>query len=196
MNTTSIIRQLVSAYPNTQATVETIAVYDRLLADIAPGDLQTVVDQCIAECKFLPTVAEIRERYGLLTRRLGEPSAAEAWGEVQTEIRRVGYIGTPTFADTVTERVVKMMGWRELCASENAVADRAHFMRMYEQVAERAGQWQRLLPQARELAEQRIEKGGLQRINTYAALPKPPDREIKEDSIAYAVDAYLEGVDA
>jgi hypothetical protein len=30
---------------------------------------------------------------------------------------------------------VKRLGWRDLCASENAVADRAHFMKMYDAVA-------------------------------------------------------------
>jgi hypothetical protein len=56
--------------------------------------LQTVVDQCIATCKFLPSVSEIRALWHKLGTGLGHPSAAEAWGEVQAEIRRTGYIDT------------------------------------------------------------------------------------------------------
>lgn len=29
------------------------------------------------------------------------------------------------------------MGWRELCISEDAMADRAHFLKIYDQLAER-----------------------------------------------------------
>lgn len=169
MTESSILRQLFSAYPNSQATVETIAVYDRLLGDISPADLQTVVDQAVAECKFLPTVAELRERYHALTRTLGTPSAAEAWGDVQAQIRAVGYVGVPYFASDLTARVVKMMGWRELCASENVVADRAHFMRMYEQMAARADQVQKLLPQSVDMARRHL--GGMTHISAY--LPAP-----------------------
>lgn len=171
MSTTSIIRQLLSAYPNSQATVETVAVYDRLLSDIPPGDLQTVVDQCLATCKFLPTIAEIRDRWHALTRTLCQPTATDGWDEVQREIRRVGYIGTPYFANAITARVVKAMNWRDLCASENVIADRAHFMRMYEQLAERGEQVQRLLPQALAMAERH--NGGLVHISAY--LPKRSD---------------------
>ena len=58
MNTSiaPILRQLVSAYPHAQPTLETIAVYDRLLRHIPAAELQVVIDQCIVECKFFPTV--------------------------------------------------------------------------------------------------------------------------------------------
>src|SRR5215218_257481 len=105
MSITPINRQLVSAYPNTQVTVETIAVYDRLLTDIPPTDLQTVVDQCIATSRFLPTVAEIRDKWHALTVTLGQPSSAEAWGEVLKEIRRVGWIGVPEFSNPLIAQV-------------------------------------------------------------------------------------------
>lgn len=166
MSDTRVLRQLFSAYANAQVTVETIAVYDRLLSDIPAADLQTVIDQCIADCKFLPTVAEIRERWHMLIRTIGIASAAEAWGEVQAEIRRVGYVGTPYFANSITAQVVKQLGWRDLCASENVVADRAHFMRMYDQMVERSEQAQKLLPQAKEMAQERIAMG-LQPISAF-----------------------------
>ena len=166
-----VLSQLFSAYVHAKVDDGTVAIYARLLSDIPPCDLQTVVDQAIAECRFLPTVAELRERFHALTRTLGQPSATEAWGEVQAQIRAVGYIGTPYFANDVTAQVVRHLGWRDLCASENAIADRAHFMRMYDQLVERGNSVQKLLPQAREMAERRI-VGGLQHISGY--LPKLP----------------------
>lgn len=170
MSDTSILKQLFSAYANAQVTVETIAVYDRLLSDIPAGDLQTVVDQCVAECKFLPTVAEIRERYHALSRTLGQLTAADAWGQVKSEIRRIGSWGTPTFDDPIVAKVVRNMGWMEICTSESPEGvTLAQFTRMYNELVNRNELLQKLLPQAREMAEQHI--GGLQHISAF--LPKP-----------------------
>lgn len=169
-----ILGQLFSAYANAKIDEGTVAVYTRLLADIPPADLQTVVDQCLSECKFLPTIAEIRDRYHALTRTLGQPSATEAWSEVLRQIRAVGYIGVPEFSYPITAQVVRSMGWRELCASENMVADRAHFLRMYEQLVERGEQFNRLLPQSLEMAQRHMGLG-LQPISRF--LPKPQPAE-------------------
>jgi hypothetical protein len=36
-----------------------------------------------------------------------------------------------------TRLTVQRMGWRELCMSENGMADRAHFLRIYESMEKR-----------------------------------------------------------
>ena len=162
-----VLSQLFSAYANAKIDEGTVAVYMRLLSDIPPTELQTVVDQCIAECKFLPTVAEIRERYHALTRTLGHLTATDAWGMVKDEIRRIGSWGAPEFSDPTVAHVVKRMGWRELCLSESPEGvDRAQFERMYNETVTRGDQLHKLLPQARDLAEKRI-TGGLQHISGY-----------------------------
>ena len=148
-----ILKQLFAAFPNTQATPETIAVYLRLLADIPPEALQVAVDQAIATSKFLPTVAELRDTLHGLT-AIGQPSWGEAWEAVQTEMRRIGSYGVPQFADPLTASVVRSMGWKTLCASENQATDRAQFRDMYNALAARREGDQRLLPQAREWANE------------------------------------------
>lgn len=163
MDISFVLKQLFAAYPSNKVNEGTVAIYFRLLSDIPPGDLQIVVDQCIATCKYLPTVAEIRDEWHKLSRCIGQPSATEAWADVMKQIREVGYIGRPEFASPITAQVVRAMGWRELCASENQVADRAHFMRMYEQLVARGDQMQKLLPQALDMAERHV--GGLQHIS-------------------------------
>jgi hypothetical protein len=160
MNIESIIAQLISAYPNSEATVETIAVYDRLLRHIPAGELQIIVDQCIVECKFFPTVAEIMERYRATVHVDARITAADAWQEVTRAFWEVGYTGTPNFSP-ITARVVASLGWRELCMSENQMADRAHFMRMYDQIVERNEREQRLLPQTKALTERHRDAGEL-----------------------------------
>lgn len=162
-----ILAQLFSAYANAKIDEGTVAVYTRLLRDIPPADLQAVVDQCIAESKFLPTVAEIRERYHALTRTMGTLTASDAWGQVKAEIRRIGSWGVPEFDDPVIAKVVRNMGWLELCTSESPEGvDRAQFERAYNEIVNRGEQVQKLLPGAREMVEKRI-AGGLQHISGY-----------------------------
>ena len=149
-----ILKQLFAVYPNSQSTEQTVAVYLRLLQDIPPEELQTIVDQCIAQNKFLPTIAELRDMHHTLTLSLMQPTAAEAWGEVRKAITSTGHIRIPQFDDPLVERAVAVMGWRELCISENQIADRARFLQIYGQLEQRKTQNEKLLPPARQLAEQ------------------------------------------
>jgi len=152
-----ILKQLFSAYPNTQVTPETVAVYLRLLADFAPADLQVIVDQAVATCKFLPTVAELRDMRHAME-AMGELSWGEAWEDVQKEMRRIGSYGVPQFRTELTAAVVRSMGWKTLCASENPQTDRAQFRDIYNAMQTRQGGVRKLLPQAREWSER---NGGL-----------------------------------
>jgi len=167
---TSILRQLFAAFPNTQVEKETIAMYARLLSDIPPDDLQVIVDQAVSTSRFLPTIGEIRDMYHGL-RRIKQPSWVEAWATVQSEIHRVGSYNSPHFEDELTRRVVRSMGWRTLCASENASIDRAQFRDMYTALASRDEREQKLLPHARAWAER---NGGLLPLrNLLRGLEKP-----------------------
>lgn len=157
LNHAGILAQLFSAFPNTQATEETVAVYHRLLKDIPATELQTVVDQVMAESKFLPTIAELREMHRKLD-NVGRLTWADAWELVQKEVRRIGSYQAPKFNDPITTRVVATIGWRNICASEQPDTVRAHFRQMYEALSTREEGLEKLLPQSRALAEK---KGGL-----------------------------------
>lgn len=172
---TPIIRKLIAAFPHANASTETVGVYVQYLADIPLDHLKVVIDQCIMENEFLPTVHKIRDRYiAMLTpERL---SAVDAWGLVLKQFLQVGHTGQPEFDDPVVASVVKGMGWRELCLSENQMADRAHFMKLYEQQADRHQSHYRESNAARLLTEQLREQrsNGLKAIGSIVdnALPK------------------------
>lgn len=150
----TVLMKLFSGFPNTAITETTVLVYAERLQDMDLPTLETVVNQCIEECKFLPTIAEIRERLHALSGGLTADTAAEAWGSVQKAIVGVGRAETPRFRDPLVARVVGMMGWRNLCDSESpAGVDRAQFMRMYSEIAEREQRIARLNPAARAMLE-------------------------------------------
>ena len=155
MSTVQSVQFLFSMYPHSgKQTEQQIAGYAMMLKDLPPDQLNTVILQCVAECKFVPTVAEIRERWHALTTDIMEGDAEEGWLSVKKAIVGVGYTATPTFRDPLTAKTVEALGWQELCQSENQVADRAHFLRIYEGFQSRKTEVDRLLPGARKMLEE------------------------------------------
>lgn len=149
---------LIAAYPNTQVTGDTINVYVRMLEDVPVQVLDCAVKQSLAECKFFPSVAELREKVFALSSNVSQvPDGWAAWGQVVNEIHRTGFYGQPEFKSPLLARAVEIIGWRELCTSENSVADRAHFVKIYDQLKHRAEQDVKLLPASRELIQRSIE---------------------------------------
>jgi len=63
--------------------------------------------------------------------------AGEAWGEVMREIMSTGSYGYPSFSDPLIHKAVDCIGWREICMSEKLAIERAHFLKIYEQLSER-----------------------------------------------------------
>jgi len=165
---TKRIGALAAAFPYAQISGETIKVYARMLADIPLEVLDAVASQAMAECEFFPTIARVREMAMNLASPTGQHvSGFEAWEQVIRQIRSVGSYGRPGFIDPLITRAVECLGWPELCQSDNQVADRSHFVRIYEQLVERERAEARLLPESRELrasvlhlAEQKKIAGG------------------------------------
>lgn len=139
-----LIGVLTAVFPN-HLSADGVRTYARLLADIPLSVLTTAIEQCANDCKFFPAVSEIRDR-ALLICSPSRLTPSDAWGEVVAQIKVAGFYGKPKFDDPIIERVVFAMDWQTLCSSENPVADRAHFMKMYEQTAEREKHEARLLP--------------------------------------------------
>jgi len=142
------------------------AAYPRFYFDVSPDDLKISVDtwavmlsdtsldvatvalqRLIATNKFPPTIAEMRESISAVIHPT-MPDSGDAWGEVITAISHYGYYRQEEALASMREPVrlaVKRMGWRELCMSENGMADRAHFLRIYEAMEKRTNE-ENLLP--------------------------------------------------
>lgn len=155
---TRIVGVLKMAYPNfgSRLTEDEWAVlpevWHRLLRDL-PFDLLDAAAAHFATTSgspFPPSVAELRE----MAYRLANPcqtSAEEAWGVVKLEMRRAGIYNAPGFDDPAIAAAVKIIGWRALCVSENEMADRAHFFRIYQSITDREKSERLMLPEVREI---------------------------------------------
>ena len=133
-----VLKILGDIYPSFHLSSSAIEVYVQLLADIPGPVLEQAALEHISRSAFFPAIAELRSAaFSILEAADPIPTDYEAWAEVQAEIRRVGHCGQPQFENPLAEQVVRQLGWRYLCLSENPVADRAHFVHAYQAMAER-----------------------------------------------------------
>jgi hypothetical protein len=149
----SILKEIQAAYPNWRADVDTIKVWTAYMSDLADELLMTSVRKFISSSPhaFPPSIPEIRSMAtSLILEISGTPTAYEAWGIVQDEIRRVGSYGQPQFTSNIVTQVVRRFGWRSLCLSETEMVDRAHFTKAYDEMLKNEIGRETRLPQINE----------------------------------------------
>lgn len=147
-----IISVVSAAYPNFAPTEATAEVYYQTLRDIPADLLKAATLQAISEPgrKFAPSVGEIRGMVLEINKMAhGFPTSYEAWSEVRQQMIAVGTYSKPTFTHQIVADTVKAIGWQSLCLSDNEVAVRAHFIKAYEQLANRAELDAAMLPDVR-----------------------------------------------
>lgn len=119
-----------------------------MLQDIPYKQIQLTVNKYIAEEKWPPTIACLRKSF-IESTEVQALDSNSAWGEVQDAIRYHGSYGEKKAFESmspVTAEVIKNMGYKDLCMSQNQMADRAHFMKMYDSYSERKQKTAQLPP--------------------------------------------------
>lgn len=173
-----IVSRLVAAFPRPVVNEMTVDVYVEALLPLDAARVAASVQRLTLTVRFLPTIAEIREA---MTTQSGPelPTAGDAWATVLHWVRKIGGYGTvPTRTpiDRLIARCIDAVGgWHYLChESENLMADRAHFLRVYAE--------------------------NVQRVHRHAAervwpLPAPPERErVTDERTAAQVQALVSHV--
>lgn len=122
-------------YPNFIADMDAVKTWYRMLGDIPIDILKVAVGKYIATNETPPTIAGLRKL------AVAEVKPLEDWSvgyEVfKKATRKFGYTqeeAALASMDELTRITVRRLGWRELCMSENEMADRANFRTVYEQV--------------------------------------------------------------
>jgi len=147
-----IVYFVAAAYPSFTVKQDMLEAYHAILGDLEPGLLKAAALQLASEKRaFFPSAGELRTAaFDLLERGSGVPTASEAWGEVKLQIGAVGYVGTPEFSHPLIDQAVRIIGWRDLCMSNNAVAERARYIQAYEALLGRQRTEVAMLPQVRD----------------------------------------------
>ena len=154
-----ILKMLAAAYPNFELTKERIRIFEVCLGDISSDVLEAAALKHVTECKWPPTVAELRDAaFDIVTGARHRLSGEEAWGEVRRAMSSVGFYATPEFTEPAIERAVAAAGgWKYLCSSEQAVADRARFIAAFDTISKRERADVRMLPALSQLEQKILE---------------------------------------
>jgi len=142
--------------PNTQS----MELWFRQLQDIPYQVAELALNKWVATNKWSPSIAEIREQAAAI--KCGEkPLWSDGWEEVIRAIKSYGSYRETEALQSMTEttrQAVKRLGFRNLCMSENIMADRANFRMIFEQIADREHETKQLPVQLTDLFEAVREK--------------------------------------
>jgi len=126
--------------PVSEARVEILC---RALEDLPFAAVTEAANTHIRTSKFFPKASELRE----LVEGNTDDQAELAWQWLQREIRRVGYVGRPTWPDEVTQRAAEGLfgGWVALCErlpgeGPELLGFRKQFVALYGATARKAQQ--------------------------------------------------------
>jgi hypothetical protein len=158
-----LVGELMAAYrTGQQVAPETVEVYVTDILDLDYEPAVLAIKRLRQTRTFLPSIAEVRQAATEIT--AGQlPDGGQAWAEVTDQIRAVGYTGRPEFSHSAIAETVRALGWRELCASANQVADRAHFLKLYGTRRDRLERERNVDPEVNELAAALAERYALDR---------------------------------
>ena len=133
----SIVAIIAAAFPQWQASRETVAVYVDGLKDLDHNETLNAARDLLKIDDRWPSIATIRRR---VATRLGSlaPSPSQAWGEVTQQADQIGRASLPNWSHPAIGETVKAIGWFAICQSTNPDTMRAQFMRMYEDAQKRS----------------------------------------------------------
>jgi len=150
--TGQIMHMIKAAWKRPPMSDDTAEVYVYAISDLDFEMAKAAVLDLMASSKWMPAISEIRG--AALAISTNTRTAGEAWAEVTAAFGSGGVYGyVPEWSDEIIGRAVEAMGgFRLLCFGDNLMADRAHFLKIYDTLAQRR-QYDRLrLPESRRLA--------------------------------------------
>lgn len=149
-----IMAVLRTAHHRAEITDKTMDAYYVVLKDLDPDALKAAALQLLATSKWFPKPSELRAAvFDLRELASDVPDAYTAWDDAMTQVGAVGWRHVPEFKHALTAATVERIGgWRNLCMSTNAIADRSRFVQAYDLLLKSERLQVRMLPQVRELA--------------------------------------------
>lgn len=152
MDRLGVIQKLFAAYPNTTASAATFAVYLEVFEDVPVEELHAVVMQCIREgSSFPPSSGQVFERWRIMHSPISPDMAVQGWLSVVDSLKSIP--ATPLNDPIAREAVKALGGISEIRRSENPGMDRAHFFRIYAELARSAADEQRLSSEYKQLRD-------------------------------------------
>lgn len=121
------------AYPMYPVQKDTVAIYHELLQDLSEHDVRVAVNDLLITSDRWPSIAAIRRKVADNAQALA-PGRASAWGEVRKAAHEIGRHYRPKWSHEAIGRAVEIIGWWEICQSDNPEAMRSQFWKVYEEI--------------------------------------------------------------
>lgn len=136
-----ILAIIAAAYPRFKVDTEgiTLNVWHEMLGDLDYNLAQMAVQKLIYESPYPPVIADVRKQVVEVIEK-DKTDAAMAWGEVTKAMSMYGMYKEKEALASMSEKtakVVRAIGFREICMSEPPGVVRGQFMKMYEAFTER-----------------------------------------------------------
>jgi hypothetical protein len=131
----------------------TAALWHQILEDIPYPVAEAALFKVLSTARYFPTVAEILEAALYVTQPL-LPTAPEAWAMVMQAVNKHGMYRQQQTMDMLpdfVQQVVKTMGLRQICLSEEPDIVRAQFIKSYDVMEKRHQETAQLPPRVLEL---------------------------------------------
>lgn len=112
------------------------------LKDLPYGVANAALRRHVNTSPFPPAIADLRKGAAGMQKEPG--SWSSGWEQFQAAVRKFGFYQQEdalNSMDGITRKVVRRLGWKELCMSENLMQDRANFRMIYEQEEKQDGEW-------------------------------------------------------
>lgn len=138
------LKMIRRAYPlfyhgvNQQEFNEILVLWSEMLTDVDVTDFVSALKRIIATETKPPNIATVRK--AVLELQRNDLSTNDAWDLVCNTIRRYGSYGQVEAMQQLPPtvgKVVRAMGYRKLCMSQDTMVDRAHFIKFYAAEVER-----------------------------------------------------------
>lgn len=124
-------------YPNSNIfpNVAAVILWYEEFKELRYEDVVAALRRHVNTSKWAPTIAELKE--AVVKNAAGETDWGDHWNRAVKAIQRFGIYQEAEALDSMdplTREVVKRLGYKDLCRSENRMADRANFRMVFEQV--------------------------------------------------------------
>ena len=143
-----LLAVLAAAFPRFEVDDLKVQVWHEMLGDLDYDVANIAIKKIIILNTFPPAIAEVRKTAIEISNSINI-TAAEAWGEVIRAVKKYGHYRAKEAIASMspaTAQVVRCIGWSEICLTEEPGVIRAHFLKMYDQIAAREQEKQLLSP--------------------------------------------------
>lgn len=196
--TLKALSMLQLAY-TTDMSEERMLLYVRMLGDVNPVTLEQAVANVINKCKFLPTIAELREECSALSAYVNMHDEVEtaqtAWEKVIKVAGTYGYDNGKEHLDGITLTAARAI-WSSfdprMGHEYNEASCRSQFIRCYEQLVDREKHRQRM---ANSIKDNHLLLKAREKAQHDKALMSVGQKQIEMTSTGNLVEVAKEPVD-